>query len=120
MATKRFAANNASKKMLEAQGYTCGVVEQTINTGKMVFKRDLFGFVDLVCLSPSKGLLFVQSTGGGNLAARVSKTRENPIHAIALAAGVRIQIHDWVRRANKKERECRVLEITAANERPPA
>lgn len=109
---KKFAANNASKKMLEELGYTCGVVEQTIHTGKMVFKRDLFGFVDLVCLSPSKGLLFVQATAGGNLSARVAKTQENPVHAIALAAGVRLQIHDWVKRAGQKDRECRIVELT--------
>jgi hypothetical protein len=109
---KRFAANNASKKMLEEQGYTCGVAEQSINTGKMIFKRDLFGFVDLVCLSPSKGILLVQSTAGGNLSSRVAKTKDNPAHAIALAAGARIQIHDWVKRAGQKARECRIVEIT--------
>ena len=117
MATKKkFAANNESRKALEDSGWTVGTVEQTVRAGKLVFKRDLFNFVDLVCISPTRGVMFVQSTAGGNMSARVAKTKENPIHAIALAAGIRIQIHDWVKRAGQKERECRVLEITKTTE----
>jgi len=109
----KFAANNESRKALEAAGWTVGTAEQTVHAGKLVFKRDLFGYVDLVCISPARGVMFVQATAGGNLSARAAKIRANPIHAIALASGVRIQIHDWVRRAGKNNRECRVLEITA-------
>lgn len=109
---KPFAANLASTKKLEQDGWTVGKVEQTVKTGKIVFKKDLYGFVDLVCLSPSRGMMFVQSTGGGNMNPRVQKIKENPIHAIALASGVRIQVHDWVKRSGQKERECKILEIT--------
>lgn len=109
---KPYSAMNASRKMLEAEGWLFGVTEQTIKTGKIVFKRDLFGFCDAVCLSPTRGIVFLQSTGGGNMAARVAKIKENPNHAIALACGIRIIVHDWVKRAGKTQRECRVFEIT--------
>ncbi len=117
---KPFAANNESRKMLEAQSWTVGTVEQTITGRKgfktFSFKRDLFGFADLFCMSPSKGVMLVQATGGGNMNARKIKIEENPNHAIALATGIRIQVHDWVKRAGQKQRECKVLEITAMKE----
>ena len=107
---KPFAANLASTKMLEAEGWTVGTVEQRIP--HCFITRDLFGFIDLIAASPSKGILGVQATGGGNMSARASKTRLEPRAAIWLAAGGRIQIHDWVKVKGSKQRECRILEIT--------
>lgn len=107
---KPFAANNESRKALEAQGWTCSITEQTIP--KCFIKRDTYGFGDILACSPSKGIMLVQATGGGNLSTRAIKTRLEPRAAIWLASGGRIQIHDWVKRAGKKERECRILEIT--------
>ena len=47
----------------------------------------------------------MQVTGGGNLNARAEKTRLEPRHAIWLAPGGRIILHDWRKRAGQKERE---------------
>ena len=113
MKTKRkkpFAANNASRKKLESEGWTCSTVEQTIP--HYFIKRDCYGFGDILACSPTRGIMLVQATGGGNLSTRAEKTRLEPRHAIWLASGGRIQIHDWVKRANQKQRECRILEIT--------
>lgn len=113
MKTKRkkgFAANNASRKLLESEGWTVGTVEQRIP--HTFITRDLYGFADLVAMSPTRGIMLVQATGGGNMAARVDKVRAEARHAIWLASGGRIQVHCWVKRANKKQRECRILEIT--------
>lgn len=107
---KPFPANNASRKMLEADSWTVGVVEQTIP--HTFIKRDFLGFADLVICSPTRGIAAVQVTGGGNLAARAAKTRLEPRAAIWLASGGRIILHDWVKRAGQKQRECRILEIT--------
>ena len=106
---KPFRANNASVKKLEAEGWTVGVVEQRIP--HCFITRDFFGFADLICASPSRGILAVQVTGGGNGPSRFAKTRKEPRHAIWLASGGRIQIHDWRKRAGTKERECVVIEI---------
>jgi len=106
---KPFAANNASRKMLEEQGYTVGLVEQRIP--HTFITRDFFGFADLIAVSPTRGTMAVQVTGGGNGSTRAIKVRAEARAGIWLAAGNRIQIHDWVKRANQKERECRILEI---------
>jgi hypothetical protein len=108
---KPYSANNASKKRLEQEGWVVGIVEQTIRGGGITFKRDLFSMADLFCMSPSRGVMFVQATGGGNGPAREKKIRENPLHAVALASNIRIQVHDWRKRTGQKDRVCMILEI---------
>lgn len=110
---KPFAANAASVKKLTDEGWTCSVVEQTIP--HTFIKRDCFSFGDILCCSPTRGIMLVQatgSTGGGNMAARVTKTRLEPRSAIWLASGGRIQIHCHTKRANETKRHCRIFEIT--------
>ena len=109
--SKPFAANKASIKALTDEGWTCDTVERRIP--KCFITKDCFGFGDILCCSPSKGLMLVQATGGGNMSHRAEKMRLEPRSAIWLASGGRIQIHDWVKRAGQKERECRILEITS-------
>jgi len=107
---KPFSANNASLKKLEAEGWTCFVVEQRIP--HTFITRDAFGFGDLLCCSPSRGVMLVQVTGGkstSNFHSRVDKIKSEPRHAIWLASGGRIQVHSWEGSGSK--RECRVLEI---------
>jgi hypothetical protein len=114
MKTKRakpFAANNASIKLLEAEGWTCFVVEQRIP--HTFITRDVFGFGDILCMSPSKGIMLVQATGGAssnNFHPRVNKVKAEARHAIWLASGGRIQVHSW--EGKGKNRELRCLEIT--------
>lgn len=108
--SKPFAANLASRKKLEADGWTVCTVEQTIP--HTFIKRDFAGFADLIAFAPTRGILAVQATGGGHLANRASKTRLEPRSALWLASGGRIQIHDWRKRAGVKQRECVVLELT--------
>jgi hypothetical protein len=107
---KPFAANLASRKKLEAEGWTVGVVEQRIP--HCFITRDFLGFADLIAVSPTRGIIAVQVTGGGNAPARVEKIRQEPRAAIWLASGGRIQVHDHVKRAGKRERFCRILELT--------
>lgn len=115
MKTKRkkpFSANAASTKKLIAEGWTVGKVDQSINTGKFVFTRDLFGFADLMAMSPSRGVMLVQATADastGNFHKRVAKVKAEPRHAIALASGIRIQVHSWEGKGGK--RECRIFEM---------
>lgn len=114
---KPFAANNASRLKLEAEGWTCGVVEQSVKTPTMTFKRDFMGFADLICFSPSRGVMAVQATGGAstsNLHQRVAKVKAEPRHAIALASGVRIQVHNW--KGKGSNRICEVVEIMPVQE----
>ncbi len=107
--SNRYSANNASMKALERDGWTCFVVEQRIP--HTFITRDVFGFADLLCCSPTRGIMLVQVTAGSNMAARVAKVKAEPRHAIFLASGGRVQVHCWTKRAKKKERVCRILEI---------
>ena len=110
---KPFAATGASVKKLEAEGWTCTRVEQTIP--HCFIKRDAFGFGDLLCCSPTKGIMLVQATGGtstSNFHSRVDKIKSEPRAAIWLASGGRIQVWSWEKVADTKERALRILEIT--------
>ena len=107
---KPFAANLASTKMLEAQGWTVGTVEQRIP--HTFITRDLFGFADLIAVSPTRGIMAVQVTGGGNGASRIAKIKLEPRAIIWLASTGRISVHDWRKRAAQKERECVVFNLT--------
>ena len=112
MKTKRakpFAANKASTDLLTAAGWTCMTVEQHIP--HTFIKRDCFGFGDILAISPTRGILMVQATGGGNGSTRAIKIRNEPRAAIWLACGARIQVHDWISRKGQKERQCNILEI---------
>ena len=107
---KPFAANLASRKKLEAEGWTVGVVEQRIP--HCFITRDLYGFADLVACSPSRGIMAVQVTGGGNGPSRIAKIHNEPRAAIWIGSGGRIQVHDWRKRVGQTGRECLVVEIT--------
>lgn len=107
---KPFAANNASRKALESDGWTVAPVEQTIP--HCFIKRDCYNFADLLACSPTRGIMLVQATGGkstSNFHARVAKIKAEPKAAIWLASGGRIQVHSWEGVGSK--RECRVFEV---------
>lgn len=102
-------------KKLEADGWTCSVVEQTIP--HTFIKRDCFSIADILCMSPTRGIMLVQATGDthgtGNGNKRVEKIKQEPRAGIWLASGGRIQVHSWEGKGN--QRTCRVLEVTKEN-----
>lgn len=110
---KPFAATRESVKSLEADGWTCWVVESRIpNTW---ITRDAYGFADILAMSPGRGIMLVQATAGestSNYHARIAKIRHEARAGIWLASGGRIQVHSWEK--PKTGRFCRVLEITKA------
>lgn len=117
MKTKRakpFNAKKASMEALTADGWTCADVESRIP--HTFITRDCFRFADILAVSPGRGVMLIQATGStsssNNFHAHVRKVKAEPLHAICLASGVRIQVHSWEKRAGSKERDCRVLEIT--------
>lgn len=111
---KPFSATLASRKVLEADGWTVAAVEQRIP--HTFITRDAYGFADLLCCSPTRGIMLVQVTGGdgaGNFNKRVAKIKAEPRHAIWLASGGRIQVHSHETQAGTKERKLRVLELVS-------
>ena len=86
-------------KKLRDEGYLAEVVEKFVRTGKggSGFRRDLFGFLDIVCLKGTE-TLGVQCTSRAHVRNRVNKI-EHEDHAVALAAlreaGWTIQVLGW-------------------------
>lgn len=110
--SKPFPATRHAIKALEAAGWTVAVVESRIP--HTFITRDCFGFGDLLCCSPTRGIMLVQVTGGtgkSNFNARVAKIKAEARAAIWLASGGRIQVHSWEAIKGSVERECRMLEI---------
>lgn len=108
---KPFAATRSSIAALTADGWTCWVVESRIP--RTFITRDAFGFADVLCMSPGRGIMLVQVTAGqstSNYHARIAKIRSEARAGIWLASGGRIQVHSWEK--PKTGRFCRVLEIT--------
>jgi len=114
---KPFAANLASRKALEAEGWTVDVVEQTIPYH--FIKRDFGGFADIIAYSPTRGIMAVQATGGlstGNAQKRIAKIKAEPRAAIWLASGGLIVVHSW--QGSGSTRKLVVTEIKKAVQEP--
>lgn len=108
---KPFNATAASVKMLERDGWTVTKVEQRLP--HCFITKDAYGFGDLLCASPTRGIMLVQATAGkstSNGNARIDKIKAEPRAAIWIASGGRIQVHSW--EDPKTGRFCRVTEIT--------
>ena len=87
-----------STKLLKAEGYTVDTVERQIPG--TVFKKDLFGFIDLLCVRPGETLA-VQTTSDSNVSSRINKIMESPHLATVREAGWRIEVHGWAKVKNR-------------------
>lgn len=59
---------------------------------------DLFGFADIIAMSPTHGTLLVQVTSGTNVGARINKMRDEFPEQVRLAIqtpGVTVEVHGW-------------------------
>jgi carbonic anhydrase len=82
---------------LRKAGYLVAVVEKW--NPHVRIRQDMFGFVDLIAICPNETLA-VQTTSGSNVAARVKKIAESEHVAAVRAAGWRIHVHGWAKRAD--------------------
>ena len=110
-----------SKRYLEKQGYTVGVVERWVpQTRKRI---DLFGFADLIAMRiDHPHPLLVQTTSGANVASRRAKIEAEPKALIALNSGFRIHTHGWrrlkVKRGGKAVRWSAIVHIAVLSDLP--
>lgn len=113
---KPFNATGAAVKHLEADGWTVSITEQRIP--HTFITRDTYGFADLLCCSPSRGIMLVQVTGGtgkSNFNARVAKIKAEARHAIWLASGGRIRVMSYETVKGQSLRSLREMEITPSS-----
>jgi hypothetical protein len=65
-------------------------------------RRDLFYIADVIAIHPRERIvLLVQATSVDNISARVSKIRHRPEAVKLLAAGIRVEVWGWTKRAGK-------------------
>lgn len=87
-----------STRFLQEEGYHVELVEQTKRVGvpgaMKVWKTDLFGFLDLLCIRRGE-VLGVQVTSASNVPARVRKITDSPLLPLVRESGVRIVVHGW-------------------------
>jgi hypothetical protein len=58
-------------------------------------RKDLFGFIDILCLGADGSIVGVQSTSASNISARVSKIADSPLVGRVRSAGIRIVVQGW-------------------------
>lgn len=63
----------AAIKYLKGLGYAVGIVEHWNSWAKI--RQDLFGFIDLIAVSPSGVVLYAQVTSASNMSARIKKIK---------------------------------------------
>lgn len=98
-----------SREKLAADGWHVETVEQTIRVPGRVFKRDLFGFGDLLAIRGGERLI-VQATSYTNVSARVSKIAESELVGLVRDAGFGIVVHGW--RKVKGRWQCREVDCS--------
>ena len=93
---------------LRAEGWFCEVVEHWVPWPKPGHRKDLWGFVDILCLS-DKEIMGVQCTTMSNLKSRVSKISNHPNLPAVLRAGIRLQCWGW--RKLKSGWQAKIVEL---------
>ncbi len=117
MVKSRTSPTQRTIKALKAQGMQCGIVERfNPHVGPHGIRQDLFGFVDMIAVSP-EGIIGVQCCAGSGHAAHKQKILANAVAPEWIKAGGRIQIWSWskkkLKRGGKAMRwQSRVEELT--------
>ncbi len=100
-----------SMKYLRDLGGVPWVVERWIMGANI--RKDLFGFIDLVCLDDKAGVLGVQVTSGPHISDRIKKAQAIPEFKHWLDSGNRFEVHGWRKVGGKGKRklwEVRIIE----------
>ena len=87
-----------SLKHMRAQGYYAEVVERYNFFTKRT--NDFAGFLDLLCLRPGE-VMGVQTTSLANISSRIKKILEHENLEVVRAAGIKIEVHGWVKKNNR-------------------
>src|SRR5574341_1521515 len=82
-----------SLKLMRERGFYAEVVEHWNQWARK--RKDLFGFIDVLCLGDTGDLVGVQSTSASNISARVRKITDSPFLGRVRKAGIRILVHGW-------------------------
>ena len=82
-----------SLKYMREKGFHAEVTEKWVPGANI--RKDLWGFVDILCLGADGSIVGVQSTSASNVAARITKIAESPLVDRVRQAGIKIFVHGW-------------------------
>lgn len=102
-------ATQRSARLMRSEGWRVAFVEQTIRARAIVFKRDLFGIGDLLCVRLRKTRIIQTTIGMQNFHARVRKIRREKAFKALKFANWQIEVHAW--RLLKRTRRWEVKRI---------
>lgn len=95
--------------LLREQGWFCEIVEHWVAFPKPGHRKDLWGFVDVLCLRDKGEIMGVQCTTASNMKSRVSKIANHANLPPVLRAGLILQVWGW--RKLKGKWTPRILEL---------
>lgn len=102
-----------SLALVRTEGYVAEVTERWNHWARI--RQDLFGFIDLLAMRPTRGFLGVQTTSWANTSARIKKIASEPLAGIFLASGGSIQVHGWRKNKKTKRWECKCTSLDFNN-----
>lgn len=100
---KPFSATQATRKHLKSLGITSQITERWNAFAKV--RQDLFGFIDLVALDTSVGIIGIQTTTMDNMAARRTKIEELETLSPWLLSGGIVEVWGWGKRGGRGKRK---------------
>jgi hypothetical protein len=68
-------------------------------------RKDLYGFIDILAMSPGEGFLGIQSTSTGNMGSRVAKILAEPMARTFLESGGKIIVQGFKKYKKPVERK---------------
>lgn len=102
MAKSSLSPTQRTIRALKNEGTICGIVEKfNPHVGPHGIRQDLFGFLDVIALSPN-GIIGVQCCAGSGHAAHKAKILANEVAPEWLKSGGRIQIWSWSKKKLKR------------------
>lgn len=101
--------------MMRTDGWECAIVEKWNPFARV--RQDLFGFIDIVCICPYRGILGVQTTVAGAVNKRLAKIKDEPRSQKWLNAGGHIVVHGWKKAGKRHETPGKWICITTKVER---
>lgn len=97
---KRKGFKQYSIDVLVKVGYSCGDVEKRLPIPGMFITKDLFGFIDVIAIKPSVGIVGVQATSKNCLKDHVDKCASNEEIKKWMASGGHMMMLVWYKRVD--------------------
>lgn len=114
-----------SRQAMLRHGWIVGKAESMVTVPgrrggrRMTYARDLFGFIDMVCLRENGPMIGIQTTSKGHLSSRMRKAFASEAFKPFQQDGREFHFHGWFRRKSLKTGKvsnwCRVIKYVGGS-----